>query len=635
MHREPTAISLVEIAIPNLPVRSQRPMSEKVTAGSTQTLTQVLGDLERARHALGDRLGQGHERVDLPGILAVDDVHAGLAKPIAVGPTLVAKRIKPGRDDHGRWLALEAGRTQRRGSQIGLVRVALQILLHVPEDPIARDHVAVRQLAVRARLQREVDGGIDEHLTRRRGHPAGSSELRDDGRQIPARRIAGHGDASDIDADVAALRPGPAIRRQAVLDRGRELVLGRQPIVDGHDEHTRVLGQPRAEAVMRLEIALNPAAAVEVRDGGLRRLRGARGVDARGNLARGPGNTNVLDTRQRRRGPVHQRHHHAELLAQLGQRRKEPRHADRFDEFADDLRLRIHRAAADPNAMTVEEAQRVFLAHRRMGHVQRRMRAHGRSSCQANHISGNVKPCRNGSDGSTPCWNTPVIHAWPAMVGTMPGRPPTVTSAAIVASNREPMIDSWMNPCPSPSCPRACSTASRAEVPVPHGLRSMRPGATITALRLTVSGPANGIANSAKVTRWMSVFSGWLAVSCCLAAATIRLPRVTRSRASFGSTETPSDGASTIAKKAHPYATSTGIVPRPSTSSFAPRCVTKHGTLVNRTRSTFPSRQRASTGTGPAGVSRVSVVTGSRIGSMPVSRSTVTVQIVFDPDIGG
>jgi hypothetical protein len=34
-------------------------------------------------------------------------------------------------------------------------------------------------------------------------------------------------------------------------------------------------------------------------------------------------------------------------------------------------------------------------------------------------------------------------------------------------------------------------------------------------------------------------------------------------------------------------------------------------------------------------VSSVSVVTGSRIGSMPVSRRTVTVQIVFDPDIGG
>jgi hypothetical protein len=57
--------------------------------------------------------------------------------------------------------------------------------------------------------------------------------------------------------------------------------------------------------------------------------------------------------------------------------------------------------------------------------------------------------------------------------------------------------------------------------------------------------------------------------------------------------------------------------------------------LVNCTRSTLPSRQRASTGTGPAGVSRVSVVTGSRIGNIPVSSRTVTVQMVLEPDIGG
>src|SRR5207244_13633788 len=113
MHREPTAISLVEIAIPNMPVRSQRPMSEKVIAGSTQTLTQVLGDLERARHALRNGLGQRHERVDLTGILAVEHVHAGLAQAIAGGATPAAKRIKPARGHHGRWPAPEAGRAPR------------------------------------------------------------------------------------------------------------------------------------------------------------------------------------------------------------------------------------------------------------------------------------------------------------------------------------------------------------------------------------------------------------------------------------------------------------------------------------------------------------------------------------------
>ena len=87
---------------------------------------------------------------------------------------------------------------------------------------------------------------------------------------------------------------------------------------------------------------------------------------------------------------------------------------------------------------------------------------------------------------------------------------------------------------------------------MPQGLRSMRPGATITAFLLTVPGPVKGMANSVKVTPRMSGFSGWRTTSCRAAAAVIRLPSATRSRASFGSTAKPSDGASTIAKKAPP-----------------------------------------------------------------------------------
>ena len=49
----------------------------------------------------------------------------------------------------------------------------------------------------------------------------------------------------------------------------------------------------------------------------------------------------------------------------------------------------------------------------------------------------------------------------------------------------------------------------------------------------------------------------------------------------------------------------------------------------------MPSRQRARAVTGPAGVSRRTTVSGSSIGTMPVSSSTVTVQMEFEPDIGG
>ena len=76
-------------------------------------------------------------------------------------------------------------------------------------------------------------------------------------------------------------------------------------------------------------------------------------------------------------------------------------------------------------------------------------------------------------------------------------------------------------------------------------------------------------------------------------------------------------------------------MPRPSTSSGASSRSAKHGTFVNSTDSQRPSRQVARTSTTPPGASSRTIVSGSCIGSMPVSSSTVTTQIVFEPDIGG
>ena len=76
-------------------------------------------------------------------------------------------------------------------------------------------------------------------------------------------------------------------------------------------------------------------------------------------------------------------------------------------------------------------------------------------------------------------------------------------------------------------------------------------------------------------------------------------------------------------------------VPRCGTSTAAPMWVANAGTLRNVTPVTLPSRQAALTRMSPAGDSRVSSVTGSVIGSRPVSSSTVTTHIVFVPDIPG
>ena len=61
----------------------------------------------------------------------------------------------------------------------------------------------------------------------------------------------------------------------------------------------------------------------------------------------------------------------------------------------------------------------------------------------------------------------------------------------------------------------------------------------------------------------------------------------------------------------------------------------KAGTFSNSTRFTLPRSTSARTRIRPAGDSRVSSVTGSVCGTIPVSISTVTTAIVFVPDMPG
>src|SRR5207249_3794712 len=79
---------------------------------SAQTPAEEVSDLERAGHALRDRLRQRHERVDLAGILAVDDVYAGLAQPFSVRPTLVAERVPPAESPATAMRAVSAPRSR-------------------------------------------------------------------------------------------------------------------------------------------------------------------------------------------------------------------------------------------------------------------------------------------------------------------------------------------------------------------------------------------------------------------------------------------------------------------------------------------------------------------------------------------
>src|SRR5690242_2926697 len=73
----------------------------------------------------------------------------------------------------------------------------------------------------------------------------------------------------------------------------------------------------------------------------------------------------------------------------------------------------------------------------------------------------------------------------------------------------------------------------------------------------------------------------------------------------------------------------------PATSITASSLSAKEGTLRTLIRSALPLRHVAVTSTIPPGGSSTSFVSGSCIGTMPVSSSTVATQMALEPDMGG
>src|SRR5207249_3059541 len=79
------------------------------------------------------------------------------------------------------------------------------------------------------------------------------------------------------------------------------------------------------------------------------------------------------------------------------------------------------------------------------------------------------------------------IHARPESDGTMPALSPTRTSSSMRQWNSEPMIERPTKRSPVFSIRFACSTARRAEHPVPQGDRSILPGRIATAFSPTAT----------------------------------------------------------------------------------------------------------------------------------------------------
>jgi len=90
---------------------------------------------------------------------------------------------------------------------------------------------------------------------------------------VPARRAAGHADACWVEAVACGVRAEPTHGRFRVVDGGRELVGGREPVADGR-RHEPVLRERHAERVVALAATGAEPATVDAQNGGQRAVGG-------------------------------------------------------------------------------------------------------------------------------------------------------------------------------------------------------------------------------------------------------------------------------------------------------------------------------------------------------------------------
>ena len=191
----------------------------------------------------------------------------------------------------------------RRGPGMVLVdgRIGEELLPEVLDRRV-RDDRPVRELVRRtasasrdSRRSRRSGSGRGAAVRARRAR-AGRPPPRDSRRRCRPRPRA----ALASPPSSAGIRRRPAGRGPGVVDGGRKLVLRRQAIVDGQDDGPRAVAERATDHVLGIEIADDPAAAVE-EDDDRERPRADGGIDAAGQgTARARESS---DRRCRRAGP--------------------------------------------------------------------------------------------------------------------------------------------------------------------------------------------------------------------------------------------------------------------------------------------------------------------------------------------
>ena len=139
-------------------------------------------------------------------------------------------------------------------------------------------------------------------------------------------------------------------RGERVVDRRREAMLGREPVVDADHTRTRCDGEHPADGVDVVERAEDPASAVEVGDRA-DRLRD-RLVDPRGDRTRRAGNLDVAYDRHGRPGADQRLEGHRRLPRLLGRQGRKRRRSGLGERVEKLLGLRIEHHQCASSAAT-------------------------------------------------------------------------------------------------------------------------------------------------------------------------------------------------------------------------------------------------------------------------------------------
>ncbi len=152
---------------------------------------------------------------------------------------------------------------ERREALVRLVLVADEVVLlgEIHERLGQEEAVGVRHPAVADR--EEVGGRIDQQLERRLHAVVATACCATIAARLPPALSPPTAMRVGVDAEALRVLGDPFPRRPAVVERGRERRLGCEPVVDRDDPDLRLLGEEPAQRVVAVEVAVDPATAVE------------------------------------------------------------------------------------------------------------------------------------------------------------------------------------------------------------------------------------------------------------------------------------------------------------------------------------------------------------------------------------